>query len=291
MFSTSKQQQQSSPAWQAFERLRTRFQAGELIVLDGATGTELTKCLEVDAEQQWNGYPAQCFFPNAVEAVHKSYVDAGSDIITANTYGTNRHVMGIKSYAVDPSSVADANTKGVACARRAATAGSCHSIPTNKTNTYQPFTLHSQRNQVLVAGSMSNHPPAIASCGLTMDADFFDLCANGCCKLKSEDNDEIDLDSKTDGSNTDQSSSSSSSPQLTPTELGQWPSKSDELQNYREQAKWLAHAGCDVVRGLPVLFFVCIVRVLLVLFSYVGSPLCVCVLFFMFFDTCRSFWK
>ena len=63
--------------WSAFSLLSGRAQRGELIVLDGATGTELTKhpSADVSGEEQWNGFPAQLFVPEAVADVHRSYID------------------------------------------------------------------------------------------------------------------------------------------------------------------------------------------------------------------------
>ena len=42
-------------AWAVFRALERRFRRGELITLDGATGTELTKHSRVTGEEQWNG--------------------------------------------------------------------------------------------------------------------------------------------------------------------------------------------------------------------------------------------
>jgi methionine synthase I (cobalamin-dependent) len=244
-------------AWKAFLSVQLRYEAGELIVLDGATGTELTKSVDVNAEQQWNGWPAQCFVPEAVEAVHRSYVKAGSDVVTANTYGTNRHVMGIKAYDTTRAAVADANTKGVAIARRAA----------NDENSTGGRT-------VLVAGSMSNHPPAIAACGLVLDDDFFDsCCSQDYSPVESSESESSAVSSATSTASESTASevstaSSDSSPPCVekkgllklgpfaspptaraqnPTDLGAWPERSRELENYREQARWLAHSGCDVL--------------------------------------------
>jgi homocysteine S-methyltransferase len=97
----------------------------------------------VEAEMQWNGWPAQLFVPDSVEHVHKSYVDAGADVVTTNTYATNRHVMGIKHYDEEQgqTTVAVANAIGVRVARTAARSA--------------------KNRKVIVAGSISNHPPAI----------------------------------------------------------------------------------------------------------------------------------
>lgn len=130
-------------AWRVWREVERRCQAGELLTLDGANGTELTKTEGVEAEMQWNGWPAQLFVPDSVEHVHKSYVDAGADVVTTNTYATNRHVMGIKHYDEEQgqTTVAVANAIGVRVARTAARSA--------------------KNRKVIVAGSISNHPPAI----------------------------------------------------------------------------------------------------------------------------------
>lgn len=65
-----------------------------MLILDGATGSELTEMAGVDWTSQWSGWPAQLHLPEAVKTVHRSYIEAGADVITANTYCANRHVMG-----------------------------------------------------------------------------------------------------------------------------------------------------------------------------------------------------
>ncbi len=57
-----------------------------IIVLDGAMGTQLQKAgLPVGVQpEEWN-----LTRPEAVRAVHKSYLDAGADVILTNTFGAN----------------------------------------------------------------------------------------------------------------------------------------------------------------------------------------------------------
>ncbi len=71
------------PLRSAFER---RLAHG-VMVLDGATGTELmAKGVARGAILQ-----ANVDHPDLVLAVHRAYVEAGADAITANTFGANRH--------------------------------------------------------------------------------------------------------------------------------------------------------------------------------------------------------
>ena len=106
-----------------------------VMILDGAIGTELSK-KNIDASKQWAGWPAQLFAQDVLEEVHRSYIDAGADIITANTYGNNAHVMG------SPDLVDEANRMGIEIARRAASRAE-------------------RGREIIVAGSMSNHPPLV----------------------------------------------------------------------------------------------------------------------------------
>ena len=112
----------SATAWEIFRSLESRAHRGELIVLDGATGTELTKHPRgVTGEEQWNGFPAQLFVPEVVTDVHQSYVDAGSEIVTCNTYGSNRHVMGVGVASEHTSAIEEANEVAVQLAAKPST--------------------------------------------------------------------------------------------------------------------------------------------------------------------------
>ncbi len=58
------------------------------LLADGATGTNLFEMglVSGDAPELWNTEE-----PEKIKALHKSFVDAGSDIILTNTFGCNRH--------------------------------------------------------------------------------------------------------------------------------------------------------------------------------------------------------
>ena len=75
-----------------YQDLQARLGRGEVVILDGATGTEL----------QSRGVPMHGFawsaaaldtHPETVRAVHEDYVRAGADVIIANTFSTARHVL------------------------------------------------------------------------------------------------------------------------------------------------------------------------------------------------------
>jgi S-methylmethionine-dependent homocysteine/selenocysteine methylase len=73
------------------EELRRRFEAGPL-VLDGATGTELERRGAGSPAPLWSA-AALISAPQIVAAIHREYVEAGADIVTANTFRTNPRTL------------------------------------------------------------------------------------------------------------------------------------------------------------------------------------------------------
>lgn len=65
---------------------------GDLIILDGAMGTEIRKFGAILDPVVWSG-AANLHYPDAVRGVHEAYIRAGADIITTNTFATCRHVL------------------------------------------------------------------------------------------------------------------------------------------------------------------------------------------------------
>ena len=72
--------------------LDDKLNSGALIILDGATGSEIPNFGGQLDEVSWCG-AANKYFPDAVRKVHEAYLHAGADIITANTFATCRHVL------------------------------------------------------------------------------------------------------------------------------------------------------------------------------------------------------
>ena len=69
----------------------------KVLILDGATGTELQKYnfLEgVSTPEELN-----IKFPERIRKIYSSYIDAGSDIILANTFGANK--LKLAQYKLD----------------------------------------------------------------------------------------------------------------------------------------------------------------------------------------------
>ena len=72
--------------------LQHRLNQGELIILDGATATEVEKRGVPLHDLTWSAY-SLLTHPEVVREVHRTYIEAGADIITTNTYANNRNVL------------------------------------------------------------------------------------------------------------------------------------------------------------------------------------------------------
>ena len=89
--------------------LRRVFAGEEFLVFDGAMGTMLQ-----EAGLKAGELPELLNFshPETVTAIHRAYVEAGADVISANTFGANAHKLG------DVASVEDVFAAAIACARK-----------------------------------------------------------------------------------------------------------------------------------------------------------------------------
>lgn len=76
----------------SFENIVQKLQKDEVVLLDGGTGTELQKRRLDMVPGAWCG---QVSLQNAdvLEKVHLDYIEAGADIITANTYASSRIML------------------------------------------------------------------------------------------------------------------------------------------------------------------------------------------------------
>ena len=72
--------------------LQQRLDEGEVVVLDGAMGTELEKRGVPMDDAAWSA-AALMTHPDTVRAVHEDYVRAGADVIITNTFAAARHVL------------------------------------------------------------------------------------------------------------------------------------------------------------------------------------------------------
>jgi S-methylmethionine-dependent homocysteine/selenocysteine methylase len=82
-----------SPAEEcAFPDLATRLAGARALVLDGATGTELERRDAPTSLPLWSAH-ALVHAPDLVAAIHADYAAAGADILTANTFRTQRRTL------------------------------------------------------------------------------------------------------------------------------------------------------------------------------------------------------
>lgn len=72
--------------------LQERIERGDVIILDGATGTELERRGAPLHNVAWSA-AALLTHPDTVREVHEDYVRAGADIVTTNTFSSARHIL------------------------------------------------------------------------------------------------------------------------------------------------------------------------------------------------------
>ncbi len=72
--------------------LDEKIDAGDVIVLDGAMGTEVARYGAGMDSAAWCGV-ANKTHPEIVRQVHEDYINVGADVITANTFATCRHAL------------------------------------------------------------------------------------------------------------------------------------------------------------------------------------------------------
>jgi homocysteine S-methyltransferase len=71
------------------KEIEARLASGGVVVLDGATGTELQRRGVPMHEGAWSAAALRTH-PEVVRAVHEDHVRAGADVVTANTFATGR---------------------------------------------------------------------------------------------------------------------------------------------------------------------------------------------------------
>ena len=114
--------------------LDDKIAAGDVIVLDGAIGSEVDRLGGRMDAAAWCGV-ANRTHPDTVRRVHESYLEAGADVITTNTFATCRHVLEGAGYGGETVAI---NRRAVELAREA-----LHRVAPDR--------------PVAIAGSMSNN--------------------------------------------------------------------------------------------------------------------------------------
>ena len=128
--------------------LDEKLRNGEVIVLDGATGTEVARRGVAMDRTAWCGV-ANRTHPDVVREVHESYIRAGADVVTANTFATCRHVLetaglGEETVAINRRAVelAIAAREAAAADRPVAIAGSMSTMRGWEPGTINPDPRH-----------------------------------------------------------------------------------------------------------------------------------------------------
>ncbi len=75
-----------------YDRLMSRLDAGEIVLIDGATGTECDRRGVPQLPNAWNG-GAVLSHPDIVRQIHADYIRLGAEIVISNTFGTSKHAL------------------------------------------------------------------------------------------------------------------------------------------------------------------------------------------------------
>lgn len=126
----------------SYQDIKRRLDAGEIVVLDGGTGTELQRRGAQMDPSAWCG-PASLNNSELLTQVHLDYINAGADVITANTFASSRLMLTPAGYA---DRVEEINHIAVEAALRA------RDLATTK----------SPSRKIAVAGSLSHMVPVAA---------------------------------------------------------------------------------------------------------------------------------
>ena len=92
-----------------YEQLKNRMDNGEVIILDGAVGTEL-QAMGVPMDPISWCAPGNYTHTATVRQMHERYIRAGADIITTNSFNAIRPALEASGY---PELVREINTRSV----------------------------------------------------------------------------------------------------------------------------------------------------------------------------------
>ena len=121
----------------AYSELKRKLDAGDIIILDGGTGTELERRGVPMDSKAWCG-PTSLEHLDVLQAIHQDYIAAGADIIIANTYASSPLMLGPAGFG---NQFEEINRAAIRTAHKAREA--------------------SGRRDVTVAGSLSHMVPVI----------------------------------------------------------------------------------------------------------------------------------
>ena len=69
-----------------------KLQADQIVLIDGGTGSELQRRGVSMSRDAWSGVAAYTH-KNLLREIHETYIRAGAEVITTNTFGTTRFVL------------------------------------------------------------------------------------------------------------------------------------------------------------------------------------------------------
>ena len=95
--------------------MQERLAAGEVIIIDGAMGTELQRRGVPMDKVAWSA-AAIATHPDTIREIHEDYIRAGAEVVITNTFGAARHVLARASLG---ERVRELNRRAVELAREA----------------------------------------------------------------------------------------------------------------------------------------------------------------------------
>ncbi len=98
-----------------YTKLKLKLNSGAIVILDGATGTELQRRGVAMDPRAWCG-PATLENDAILTQIHRDYIAAGAEVITANTFASSRLMLGPAGYG---GQVGEINRRAVEAALKA----------------------------------------------------------------------------------------------------------------------------------------------------------------------------
>ncbi len=130
----------------SYAQIAAKLRCDEVIILDGGTGTDIQRRGAPMSGDTWCA-DVNLTHPDIVRAVHRDYIQAGAEIITANTFATSPIVFGHIGRVND---VARIDAVAVALAREAAAGtNACVAGSISTMRPVEAGTDHSDRSSVL----------------------------------------------------------------------------------------------------------------------------------------------
>jgi hypothetical protein len=72
--------------------LSARLVAGDIVILDGGVGSEIQRRTGTLDPCAWSGF-SHLDHPEVVLGIHRDYIHAGAQVITANTFSSAKHIL------------------------------------------------------------------------------------------------------------------------------------------------------------------------------------------------------